>query len=469
MRMLVTVEFADAGKKTGTHRVLVVGGCRNTTAPGDIGMTLDEAKTLLSALQWEFIAAQAAELTELAQRCAACGRRLKIKDWARRAVHTLLGRVLLPSLRLVSCPCDGSPPRAISPLKGWLARSSQELCYQAAKWGSAHSYRQAAAILHELLGVDLSFGYIGVRKAVLKAGERLDREPTIAHEPDLPPRPGEAPPALTLAFDGGYVPRTRKGPRRNFEILTGACEKGGKIKVFATAFKAPRTLRRRLARFVGRVGVAAGRPVALMTDGAESLLRLKQLLPIPTRFVLDYFHVAMKMRHVDQCIGRIPPRPLSPSDSVFELYDRFNYLRGYLWSGRRDKFKESFERLLWLLGRACDEMPDCERSASMAIGHRCDLEAYLQKNETGVVNYREWRNTGRRISTSAVEGTVNRLIGRRMCKGQHKCWSKRGAHLLLQVRCAALNGDLLAGFQRWFPSVATRRIMMPWDWLPHRS
>jgi hypothetical protein len=70
---------------------------------------------------------------------------------------------------------------------------------------------------------------------------------------------------------------------------------------------------------------------------------------------------------------------------------------------------------------------------------------------------------------SAVEGTVNRLIGRRMCKGQHMCWSKRGAHLLLQVRCAALNGDLLAGFQRWFPSVATRRIMMPWDWLPHRS
>src|SRR5450631_76841 len=39
------------------------------------------------------------------------------------------------------------------------------------------------------------------------------------------------------------------------------------------------------------------------------------------------------------------------------------------------------------------------------------------------------------------------------------------AHLLLQVRCATLNGDLLAKFQRWFPSVGTRRVMMPWDWL----
>ena len=80
----------------------------------------------------------------------------------------------------------------------------------------------------------------------------------------------------------------------------------------------------------------------------------------------------------------------------------------------------------------------------MAMGHLCDLKAYLQKNERGVINYREWRDAGRRISTSAVEGTVNRLIGRRMCKAQHMCWSKRGAHLLLQVRCATLNGDLLA-------------------------
>jgi hypothetical protein len=27
VRMLVSVEFADAGTKTGTHRVLLVGGC----------------------------------------------------------------------------------------------------------------------------------------------------------------------------------------------------------------------------------------------------------------------------------------------------------------------------------------------------------------------------------------------------------------------------------------------------------
>jgi hypothetical protein len=438
MRMLVSVEFADAGTKTGVHKVLVVGGCSDTNEPGDIGMSLEEAKTLLSALQWEFVAAQAAEITETARQCEQCGARLVIKDWARRSVQTLFGNVLVQAPRLMSCSCSGCPPRAMSPLKGWLSRTSQELRYQAARLGSAYSYRQAAATLHELLGVDLSFGFIGIRKAVLQAGSRLDEETTIAHDPDLPPRSGEPPPKLTLAFDGGYARRTRKGLHRNFEILMGACEKDGKIRVFATAFKGRNSLRRRLSRFVERVGHDVNNPTALMTDGAESLLRLKTLLPVPTRLVLDYFHVAMKVRHSDQCIGRIPPYRFSPNGSIFELYDRFNYLRGYLWSGRRTKFKESFDRMLWLLDRVRDDLPDSERSAEMAIGHLCDLEGYLEKNKSGVINYSAWRKAGRRISTSAVEGTVNRLIGRRMCKSQHMCWTTRGAHMLLQVRCAVM-------------------------------
>ena len=274
---------------------------------------------------------------------------------------------------------------------------------------------------------------------------------------------------VTLAFDGGYARRIRKGPRRNFEILTGAGEIDGKIWVFATAHKAVGGLKRRLGAFVNRLRIPSEQPISLMTDGAESLLRLKALLPIPTRFVLDYFHVSMKLRHIDQCIGVIPPIALSPNGSIFELYDRFNFLRGYLWSGRRAKFEESVDRLLELLDQAKEFMPELERSISMASGHLCDLAWYIRKNESGVINNSRWRREGRRISTSAVEGTVNRLIGRRLGKAQHMCWTKRGAHLLLQVRCAVLNGESLHRFQRWFPAVGTRQIGLPWQWLPHCS
>jgi hypothetical protein len=52
--MLVTVEFADAGTKSGTHRVLVIGRGAEDQQAGDIGLSLEEAKTLISSIQDEF-------------------------------------------------------------------------------------------------------------------------------------------------------------------------------------------------------------------------------------------------------------------------------------------------------------------------------------------------------------------------------------------------------------------------------
>ncbi len=466
MRMLVSVEFADAGTKSGTHRVLIIGRGPESPAAGDIGLSLEEAKTLISAIESEFVSAQAAEIVEARRRCS-CGKKLAIKDWKLRRIHTTFGRVYLPSPRVLSCTCNSSQRRPISPLKGWLTRSTNELRFLAAKLASQHSYRQAAAILHDLLGVHPRFCHVSVRAATLEAGHRLDQDQIREPFADWR-RIRSAPRTVTLAFDGGYARRTRKGPPRNFEILTGAGEIDGKIWVFASAHKAVAGLKRRLAAFVSRLHITSEQPIALMTDGAESLLRLRSFLPVPTRFVLDYFHVSMKLRRLDQCIGTIPPTVLSPGGSVFELYDRFNFLRGYLWSGRRAKFEQSVDQLLELLDRAEDVLPDLHRSIHMAAGHLCDLASYIRKNESGVVNYRRWRQEGRRISTSAVEGTVNRLIGRRLGKGQHMCWTKRGAHLLLQVRCAVLNGELLERFQRWFPDIGSRQIGLPWNWVPHR-
>ena len=139
----------------------------------------------------------------------------------------------------------------------------------------------------------------------------------------------------------------------------------------------------------------------------------------------------LKLRRIDQCIGAIPPMVLSPGGSVFELYDRFNYLRGYLWSGKRQNFEESVDTLLELLDRAEEIVPDLHRTVHMAAGHLCGLTWYIRKNESGAINYGRWRREGRRNFTSAVEGTVNRRIGRRLGNGQQMCWTKRGAHLLL--------------------------------------
>jgi hypothetical protein len=151
MRMLVTLEFADAGGKSGSHSGPIIGRGTEDLQAGDIGLSLEEAKTLISAIQEEFVSAQAAEIVETRRRCSGCGKKLNIKDWKLRRIHTALGKVFLPSPRLMSYACGGGESRAISPLKGWLIRSTNELKYLAEKVASQLSYRQAAAILHELL------------------------------------------------------------------------------------------------------------------------------------------------------------------------------------------------------------------------------------------------------------------------------------------------------------------------------
>jgi hypothetical protein len=58
---------------------------------------------------------------------------------------------------------------------------------------------------------------------------------------------------------------------------------------------------------------------------------------------------------------------------------------------------------------------------------------------------------GERISTSFVESTVNQVVSKRMVKKQQMRWSKRGAHLLLQIRTRVLNGEWEETFRTWYP------------------
>jgi hypothetical protein len=88
MRMLVSVEFADAGTKSGTHRVLIIGRGPENPAAGDIGLSLEEAKTLIGAIESEFVSAQAAEIVEARRQCS-CGKKLAIKDWKLRRIHDI--------------------------------------------------------------------------------------------------------------------------------------------------------------------------------------------------------------------------------------------------------------------------------------------------------------------------------------------------------------------------------------------
>jgi hypothetical protein len=53
---------------------------------------------------------------------------------------------------------------------------------------------------------------------------------------------------------------------------------------------------------------------------------------------------------------------------------------------------------------------------------------------------------------------VNQVISKRFVKQQQMRWTKRGAHLLLQVRTQALNTDLRATFEHWYPAMTSTDV-----------
>ena len=49
---------------------------------------------------------------------------------------------------------------------------------------------------------------------------------------------------------------------------------------------------------------------------------------------------------------------------------------------------------------------------------------------------------------------MNAVISKRFAKRQQMQWTKRGAHLLLQIRTRTLDGTLRPLFERWYPGLA---------------
>ena len=85
-------------------------------------------------------------------------------------------------------------------------------------------------------------------------------------------------------------------------------------------------------------------------------------------------------------------------------------------------------------------------SAECPAQRRCDIASSFSVQHADAERYR----AGLRVGTALTEATANFLVNRRMNKSQQMRWSRRGADLLLQVRCAALNGKLGSAFGQLF-------------------
>ena len=88
-----------------------------------LGLTLAEAKQLLSTLQRHLLQQQVDTFLDTCSTCADCGALLKVKAHASRSFRTLFGTCKLYSPRLEHCDCTRRKTSSFRPLSALLTES----------------------------------------------------------------------------------------------------------------------------------------------------------------------------------------------------------------------------------------------------------------------------------------------------------------------------------------------------------
>jgi hypothetical protein len=98
------------------------------------------------------------------------------------------------------------------------------------------------------------------------------------------------------------------------------------------------------------------------------------------------------------------------------------------------------------------EMP--RRLAAFRTKSTHEFAVYIKSNTSSLINKGERFRAGERISSCLAESTVKAVNSKHFAKRQQMQWTKRGAHLLLQIRTRALDGTLRPLFEQWYPGLA---------------
>jgi hypothetical protein len=169
---------------------------------------------------------------------------------------------------------------------------------------------------------------------------------------------------------------------------------------------------------------------------------------ITKRPIADWFHIAMRLQHAKQSASGLSTDEPGRIEAKTAIVAEVERLHWRIWNGKTRNAQVTLDRIRKVMHLFKGEHGHRTRGvASRKLWHALqEVDRYLHGQSARLVNYAERYRAGLRVGTSVTEGTANFLVNRRMNKSQQMRWSRRGADLLLQVRCAVYNGALGSGF-----------------------
>ena len=448
MKWRVMLELTGSDGAVHTHEVSKGGTNTAECSSGTVGLTLSDGKRTLAELQDCLVRAQTEEYCGQRRRCSHCGTRRPLKDVRTRRLLSVFGTAEVRAPRFSPCRCAVTNRRILNPVANIMPdRCTPEYERLVAKMGAWFPYRRARAMLAEFLPLDDIPSVETTRQRTLVVGARLEREEAAA--------PTDAQPAearsIALSIDGGHVRSIRGYQMRSFEILLAQVSNNdGQRTVFSSMPAEADRQRDQLRGVLHRLGATPATPVTILSDGAEGPRALGEAASVgPTHHVLDWFHLSMRIQHVDQAVKSWPhAKPVDRKEGV-RLAETVERIRWRLWHGQ-------VRRGLDLIGETLTKLETVGKAAIPAARKITrvlrELETYVSGQADIIIDYATARRREEPISTAATESTVQWLLHRRMNAQQQMRWSPKGAHLMLKVRTSAANGSFErdhAAAERW--------------------
>src|SRR4051812_40025432 len=407
-----------------------------------LGLTLAEGKQLLAGVQQELVAAQARRHAARRPACRSCSTTCRVKDYRQHAIATLFGQVAVRLPRYCCVGCGVTEAGLGWPLH---IRSTPELDRLRAQLAALMPYRTAAEVLGQVFPVDAGADPETLRRYTFKTAEGLP----MRAETKPPPTRAEA---IVVTLDSTFI-RSCGAGQRHLEVRIGNAETTtGRRQVFAAVAKTDTDLADLIRCSLDAVGRTEGTTLTAFTDGCPGLRRILPDAGVDGPPILDWFHVAMRLRHLTQVARGLSSEGPERATAKAAVVEEVERLRWRLWNGKAKDAKVSVDRIRAVLHHFRDERGgrgSVAPSRKLWTALRA-LDGYLVGQSDRLVDYGERHRAGLRGGTSLTEGTANFLVNRRMAKSQQMRWSRRGADLLLQVRCAVYNGTLGTSFGQRF-------------------
>jgi len=300
-------------------------------SPESIGLSLAESKSILAAMQTQLVQAQTDGYCDHRRKCSHCGSRRSIKDWRTRQLTTLFGVVQVAAPRFNACRCGIASRRIVSPLAEIMPDRCTQNTRHSAKMGSLAAYGRAAALMAEFLPLGHTPAIETARRRTLQVGAKLERQ-ILAAKPLMTPPSAQS---IAVSVDGGHVKSIRTYQMRSFEVMLAcASNDRGEQQLFSSVPVEADRQRQQLNAVLRDLGATRTTPVTVLSDGAEGPRFLGETAsPGPTRHVLDWFHLSMRVQHVTQTARSWPrgtKEDLQHGDLLAKTIDR---IRWRLWHG----------------------------------------------------------------------------------------------------------------------------------------